>query len=1412
MTGEALPILVQEAPFAGAQLAGSVPEGASVMEIAARFVADQAAWPWLRAWLRSADGREAEVPRGAWARVRPRAGVTVLLRVVPAGGGGGKNILRIVLAIAVVAAAAVVGPVIGGAISAATGMGVATANALGSLAVTLAGTLALNALIPPPRPNLGAASRLAMPLTGVANQALPFGTVPRIYGRVRVFPPLAARVISEGEGEAQFLRALFDFGYGPLSISELRIGTTPIGQFQGVETEFRAGWPDDPPITLYPETVREDGYAIRLRGGEGQTVETRDAAREAIVDVTFLGLVAFGDKGERNTRTVRLRYEWRPAAGGTWTLHAERDVSAASEQRTTRGERIVFPAAGRYAVRVTRLTADSSSPQIRDECYLTALRSVQGGAPVRAKGRALLAMRIRATDQLSGTLDQVNAVAQAILPVWNGSAWAWQETRNPAWAYVDVLRGAANPRPVADSRLDLPAFLAWAEDCAAAPPSGSGPRREFNGVFDSRTTVFEALRDIAAAGRAAFGMREGKFSIVRDVPQTVPIQHFTPRNSRDFVGRRAFGTPPHAVRARYIEPAREWSQQEVIVYADGHDETTATRIEEIEWFGVTSRDQAWRETRYAMAVARLRPETYELTTDIEHLMVARGDLVRVTHDVPAFGVSAARVASATDGGAGAVTSVVLDEAVAVEAGRSYAIRLRAADGTSHLSPVEAPPGERTTFTLLSPIAGDRSAADAANLCPNPTAAGAAPGAPGTLPTGWAATSNGNGVARSIVGTGVEDGIPYVDIRWQGTASAAANLDVAPAAVSSAAGRRYAFGAFLRLVAGSTAGLSGMVILLQQRQGNTSLGTAGATQPFTPTEAPLRTQQAQANRQVTNASTDNVRPMIRLSVPAGATVDITLRYGYPQIEEAASSTQPVTPFAPRIARGDLALVGEAGRESVELIVKEIRPGPDLSATLVLVDAAPAVHQAETAPIPPYDPQITAPPAPGPRQAPPPPAILDVYSDERALLRAADGTLQARLAVVAAAPEAATAQLRWRRAGSGEPWALAAAVAGTSPFLLFSAPVEEGASYEAAVRAISSAGAASAWVAAAPHVVVGKTSPPPDVAEFRISGRRLDWAPVEAPDLAGYLIRWAPGAVSDWGSMLPAHAGVLTASPFTLDEIPTGPVSIAIKAVDTGGRHSAQAAFIFTDLGEPPLRFGAAMRDLRALGWRGERHGAVVVDGDLCAPDDGALPMWGASDAAMLWTADAAPMWPATLWPALAYEEDLGFDAPPAGARVLADLRADGAGARLRWKQVPAFWGAEAAAMWSGDAAPMWPADPDAPWRDLIAPIPGTLLPVRLRADVAAGTVRPRLTKLVAWLDAERIEETFADVPLAPGGSRLPIARSYAAIATVVATLQAGTAARTLRVVDKDPLLGPLLQALDAAGDGVAATVDATVTGY
>jgi hypothetical protein len=88
--------------------------------------------------------------------------------------------------------------------------------AAAGVAVSIIGTMAINALIPPPTPKaLGASGdpfQQLNSLTGTSNQASPFGVIPCVVGSFRFFPPHAALPYTEISGDDQYLRMLLDLG------------------------------------------------------------------------------------------------------------------------------------------------------------------------------------------------------------------------------------------------------------------------------------------------------------------------------------------------------------------------------------------------------------------------------------------------------------------------------------------------------------------------------------------------------------------------------------------------------------------------------------------------------------------------------------------------------------------------------------------------------------------------------------------------------------------------------------------------------------------------------------------------------------------------------------------------------------------------------------------------------------------------------------------------------------------------------------------------------------------------------------------------------------------------------------------------------------------------------------------------
>lgn len=507
----------------------------------------------------------------------------------------------------------------------------------------------------------------------------------------------------------------YEFGIDGSDACDLEVDRELVASWYGVHNPQGGG--GTPNFTGHTGTIfLEPGYHhIRVR------VESRSANGGAIAvgwkppGAGSFAIIPSGNlDGEAGLAGGLLAGQWRYRWFNTGTYRSNFQTTAAKSEQVRRSLTWAVPT-GQYEVRLRRTTADTTDPRILDKVYWTALRSIDDTDPVQMAGVARVAIRIKATDQLAGVVDQFNLIATSIVREYDQveDAWIRRATRNPAALYRHVLQGRANHRPVADARIDLAELESWSVDCVTKGWT-------FDAVIDFPGTVYERLNDVAAAGRASFGMRNGLYSIVRDKPQTVPVQVFTPRNSRGFRGSKVFATLPHAFRVRFLNAAKDYQEDERIVLDDGYQLDgkdafgnaapglpAATIFEELQFFGATSPDLAWKHGRYYIAVARLRPEVYEFETDLEHLVCSRGDLVLLTHDVPLLGLAAGRIQQLNHGGGGELLSIDVDEACPMDAVGPYTIRVRFGDGLIWSRSIIAIAGEHRKLFFTVPVpAGD----------------------------------------------------------------------------------------------------------------------------------------------------------------------------------------------------------------------------------------------------------------------------------------------------------------------------------------------------------------------------------------------------------------------------------------------------------------------------------------------------------------------------------------------------------------------------------------------------------------------------------------------------------------------------------------------------------------------------------
>ena len=190
-----------------------------------------------------------------------------------------------------------------------------------------------------------------------------------------------------------------------------------------------------------------------------------------------------------------------------------------------------------------------------------------------------------------------------------------------------------------------------------------------------------------------------------------------------------------------------------------------------------------------------------------------------------------------------------------------------------------------------------------NFIRNPRAEGAVPGTPGTAPTywtGWVSPDPMLGLTHAIVGTGYEDGIPYLDLRITGTptnpSTTARRFFETDTGIPIPPGRTiWTFSFYLRLVGGTTANVNtinyGFVDLLS----DSSIWSDQSDGAFPPDSSPLRGQRfVQSSNTYKDAT--YLQPFWNFRAGNNTTpIDITLRIGGPQFELADfSATDLILP--------------------------------------------------------------------------------------------------------------------------------------------------------------------------------------------------------------------------------------------------------------------------------------------------------------------------------------------------------------------------------------------------------------------------------------------------------------------------------------------------------------------------------------
>lgn len=558
---------------------------------------------------------------------------------LPKGGGGGSNIGNILAAVII-------------AVAAYFTMGL---SLYASVAVGVGAYVGLSLLtgpIPTPSQTNGQTGENASStysLSAQGNIARLLQAMPRIYGRVKATPDLAANPYSEYEGNQQYLYQLFCVSLGSVEIERIDFDDTNINDFP--DAQYQIIGPNQA-VTLFPDNVvssdavsngptmlapNEPNYTVI---GPYTAVPSGKKAKYLAVDILLArGLGLINDEGTTVNRSVTVQFEYRTIDDngnptGNWEILTNQTVTLATSTAQTLTFKVEIPTEGRFQVQGYRTSPSALDNRTFDSVQWVGLRGYLTSTYTYGNC-TLLAVKARATNLLNNTTARRLTVwAKGLVQKWDPvNGWgALTFSDSPAWIASDILRNEDYGRGFATSRFNVAKLYQLADTWAARGDT-------FNGVFDSTSQLWEALGKVLRVGRAVPVYYAGVIDFIRDQPQTIPTAHFQPANiiSGSFETTYQFfdvDTPDHVV-IQYRDGAT-WQPAEVTCALPGE---TALNPSTIELFGITNRDQAYREGMSLAAGNRDRRRIIRFSTLTEGLVLKYNGLIRISHDVPQWGFS-----------------------------------------------------------------------------------------------------------------------------------------------------------------------------------------------------------------------------------------------------------------------------------------------------------------------------------------------------------------------------------------------------------------------------------------------------------------------------------------------------------------------------------------------------------------------------------------------------------------------------------------------------------------------------------------------------------------------------------------------------------------------------------------------------
>lgn len=673
-------------------------------------------------------------------RIKPDDVIAIIMPI--SGGGGGKNPLATIMtAVVMIAATAITwgaaslaagtmwggmawaGPLAAGAGMSVAGVGGLTmagaAFAIGAgLVVSIGGMALINGVFKSSTAKIKSVEQAAetWAISGTKNNFSPYSRIPLVLGKIRYSPHFLATPYTYLSSNNQHVRYLYGV-VGHNKVTDLRIGSTAIENFPDITYHVYENW-DGRSFKFFSNAFYEESVALSIKQSSGSIVRTTaDNTKETYLQFTYpQGLIRY-DKKQRSY-WVNVQYEIKIFLAGESNPIKIINITHGAQTPTLqrRGETIAHDTPGRFDISIRRITGDADSSNVTEPTFSsgewTTIRSVKLEKPInyeRLNGCPLTIIEVdaRASERLSGNIDELNAIFESYVPVYKKDEGEWVNEPSSNISGIALMLATT---PVIDGETmnmddfnlsDFASFQDWNDKYGW----------HYCSVITSATTCGQLWDDVLSGGRAIKTIRNGKITVAWDDPDKLSVTTFGARNSSGFIIKRTFQTQEiHGLRYKFINEDADYQEDERLVYADGYDADNATNIVDAEQSGCLRSDIIWKHGRLRLAEIIHRNLSCEFDVDFSFMAVQQFERFAANQPVGMWGITQARAIGLTvNENTKLVTHIEIDDFVTVQRGRMYGAVWQADHGLSVHYAIEPSATESTRFLKLAiPISEDKA--------------------------------------------------------------------------------------------------------------------------------------------------------------------------------------------------------------------------------------------------------------------------------------------------------------------------------------------------------------------------------------------------------------------------------------------------------------------------------------------------------------------------------------------------------------------------------------------------------------------------------------------------------------------------------------------------------------------------------